>query len=141
LTIDGDPESGTCQINEIRDYINQLRRDCQAKLEETHAASKIRNELETEVDQLRVSTHLLRNQVTDMIEQARQDTQRRRIREHLGSYIEILNHRNARLGINVQKLNEKNEALREERDKYTTEQLDLRNSLTALCEDEKPESP
>lgn len=127
-------------MNEIRDYINQLRRDCQAKLEEMHAASKIRNKLETEVDQLRVSTHLLRNQVADMIEQARQDTQRRRIKEHLGGYIEMLTHRSARLGINVQKLYEKNEALHEESVKYTAEQLDLRNTLIALCEDEKLDS-
>lgn len=140
MTIDGDPSSGIRQMNEIRDYINQLRQDCQAKLEELHAARKIRNKLGSEVDRLRVNTHLLRNQITNMIEQARQATQRRRIREHLGGYIEMLTHRRARMEINVQKLRKKNEALREERDKYTAEQLELRNSVTALCEDEKLDS-
>jgi uncharacterized protein YoxC len=140
LTIGGDPESGICQANEIREYINQLRQDCQAKLEELHAAREIRKKLETDVDRLRASTHVLRKQVTNMIDQARQATQRRRIKEHLGCYIEMLTHRRARLGISVQKLHEKNEALREGHDKYTAEQLDLRKIITALCEDEKLDS-
>lgn len=124
-------------MKEIKDYINQLRQDCHAILEELHAATKIGNKLETEVDGLRVSTYLLRNQVANMIEQARKATKRRRIREHLGGYIEMLTHRRARLGINVQKLHEKNEAHHEERDRYTAEELDLRNANTALCENEK----
>jgi len=137
LTNDGDPESGIRQMKEIKDYINQLRQDCQAILEELHAATKIRNKLETEVDGLRVGTYLLRNQVANMIEQARKATKRRRIREHLSGYIEMLTHRRARLGINVQKLQKKNEAHHEERDRYTAEELDLRNAITALCENEK----
>ena len=128
-------------MNEIQYYINQLRQDCQAKLEELHAVRKIFNKLETEISRLRDSTHLLRNRVTDMIEQARQATQRRRIREHLGGgYIEMLTHRRARLGINVQKSHEKSETLREESDRYTAERLDLRNAITALCKDEKLDS-
>jgi len=49
-------------------------------------------------------------------------------------------HRRARLGINVQKLHEKNEALREEHNKYIAEQLDLRKTITALHKDEKLDS-
>lgn len=140
MTVDGDPESGIRQMNEVTDYINQLLQDCQAKAQEAFVAKKIRNKLETEVDQLRSSTHLLRNRVTNMVEQARQASQRRRIREHLKCYIEMLTHRRARLEINVEKLHKKNENLCEQREKYTAERLDLRNTITTLRGFEKLDS-
>ena len=128
-------------MEEVRAYINHLRKDCQAKLEEMHAARKVHNKLETEVDQLRINTLLLRKRVIKMTEQARQAMQRRRVKEHLGGYVETLSHRRARIDINVQKMHEKNEALREERDGYTAEQLDLRKILAAICEHEKLNPP
>jgi septal ring factor EnvC (AmiA/AmiB activator) len=58
-------------MDEIRDHINQLRKDCQAVMLELSAAGKIHEDLEKEVDQLRASTRLLRKQAINMVEQVK----------------------------------------------------------------------
>lgn len=121
-------------MDEIRDHINHLWKDCGAMTEEISAAGKFLTDLEKEVEQLRASTYLLRKRVTNMVEQANQASRRRRIKEHLGNYVETLTHKCARLAFGVQKLHKKKEALLEERNRLTAERLDLQGTIKALRE-------
>ena len=75
-------------MDEIRDHINQLRKDCQAVMLKLSAVGKIYEELEKEVDRLRASTRLLRKRAINIVVLVKKAGQRRRIRERLGNYIE-----------------------------------------------------
>jgi predicted nucleic acid-binding Zn-ribbon protein len=124
-------------MDEIRNHINQLRKDCQAVILELSAAGKIHEDLEKEVGQLRASTRLLRKRAINMVEQVKKAGQRRRIREHLGDYIEALAHKRARIELSVQKIHQKNEGLLENRRRLTAEGLDLQDTILALPETEE----
>ncbi len=108
--------------------------------QEMSAAKKIRADLENEVGQLRVSTPLLRKRVANMVERARKASQRHRIKEHVGNYIEMLTHKCARMEFNVQRLHKTNADLLEERDKYVAEQSDLQHTIAALHDADEVDS-
>jgi hypothetical protein len=71
-----------------------------------------------------------------MVEQVKKAGQRRRIRGHLGNYIEALTHKRARIELSVQKIHQKNEGLLEDRSRLTAERLDLQDTM-ALPETEE----
>jgi chromosome segregation ATPase len=117
-------------MDEIRDHINQLRKDCQAVMRKLSAAGKILEDLEKEVNQLRASARLLRKRAISMAEQVKKAS-------HLGNYIEVLTHKRARIEFSVQKIHKKNEGLLEVRSRLTAERLDLQGTIITLPETEE----
>jgi putative cell wall-binding protein len=124
-------------MNEIRDYIHSLLKDCHNVTQARSLAEKYFTGLDREVDLLKASTYLLRKRATSMVERVNKASRRRRIKEHLGNYIEALIHKRARLEVGAQKIYKKNEALLEERNRLRAEQLDLQNTIMALRETEE----
>ncbi len=130
LAADGRPMSGLCQMVEIRDFLNQLHMDCQAKAQEISVAAKIRNDLTEEVNTLRINTRQMRKQVTNLIEQARKACQQYRIEEQIRSHVEALTHNRARMEIEAHKLQRRNASLVRERNDYVAEQVHLQKVIT-----------
>jgi chromosome segregation ATPase len=128
----GDPESGIREMDEIRDYIDQLRQNCFAKQLEVKKAEKTYQNLTEQVARLRGATHRLGKRVSMELHRANNADRRRRYTDQVRGYIEMLTHKLRRTEIAAQKYNGYNAHLQTEVDRLDGERKDLYKTYKTL---------